>query len=160
MKVCFVVGTLARGGAEKQLVFMLQALQKLGIESEVLCLTRGEPYEEEINDLGFQVRHVGASKNRLSRLANIVRALRESRPDIVQSSHFYTNLYAGAAGKLLRIPSIGAVRSDLIYEIQSHRVTGKLQVSLPDMLITNSDAAHRRLLDAVSIRQRSSLSAM
>ncbi|NOT49400.1 MAG: glycosyltransferase [Acidobacteria bacterium] len=147
MRIGFVVGTLARGGAEKQLVFMLQALQKLEIEAVVLCLTRGEPYEEEIINLGFDVRHVGSPKYRLSRLSNIVRALRETRADIIQSSHFYTNVYAGAAGKILRIPSIGAVRSDLVYEIQSHRITGRLQVSLPDMLITNSDTARRRLLE-------------
>src|SRR4051812_4027788 len=42
MKVCFITGTLGRGGAEKQLVFMLRALQNAGIESRVLCLTKGE----------------------------------------------------------------------------------------------------------------------
>lgn len=145
MKICFIVGTLARGGAEKQLVYMLRALQSTGIAAEILCLTKGEPYEDEIRNVGFKVRYVGTSKNRLSRFWKIIRALRESRPDIIQSSHFYTNLYAGVAGRLLDIPSIGAIRSDLVYEIESHRFTGNWQVSLPDVLITNSEVARRRL---------------
>ena len=147
MKICFLVGTLARGGAEKQLVFMLQALQNSGITAEILCLTKGEPYEEQIESAGFNVKFVGTSKNQLARFWKIVRALRESRADIIQSSHFYTNLYAGAAGRLLKISSIGAVRSDLVYEIESHKLTGRWQVSLPDILVTNSDAARRRLIE-------------
>ena len=126
---------------------MLRALQSIGIAAEVLCLTKGEPYEDEIINAGFSVKCVGSSKNRLSRLWKIVRALRSSRAGIIQSSHFYTNLYAGAAGRFLRIPSIGAVRSDLVYEIESHKMTGRWQVSLPDILITNSDTARRRLLE-------------
>lgn len=145
MKVCFVVGTLARGGAEKQLIYMLRALRDLGIAAEVLCLTEGEPYEEEIKSLGIKVKWVGSSANRLSRLWNIVRSVRESSANVIQSSHFYTNLYVGAAGKVLGIPSIGSVRSNLSYEIESHRVTGRWQISLPDILLTNSDAARRRL---------------
>ena len=147
MKICFVVGTLARGGAEKQLVFMLRALQKSGIAAEVLCLTKGESYEDEITDAGFNVKWVGTSKNRLSRLWTIIGELREIRADIIQSSHFYTNLYAGAAGRYLGIRSIGAVRNDLISEIKSHKFTGGWQISLPDVLIANSDAARRRLLE-------------
>lgn len=147
MKVCFVVGTLARGGAEKQLVFMLRALQKAGIEREVFCLTKGESYEEEIRNLGINVKFVGASKNRVLRLLKIINGLRKARADIVQSSHFYTNIYAGAAGRFLKIPSIGAVRSDLIYEVESHKLTGKWQISLPQFLIINSRAAYERLVE-------------
>ncbi len=146
MRVCFVVGTLARGGAEKQLVFMLKALQKLGTTAEVLCLTKGESYEDEIRGAGVNIRYVGKSKNRVSRLWKVIRAIRETRADIVQSSHFYTNIYAGAAGRLLGVPSIGAIRSDLSYELDSHKFTGTLQLSLPEVLITNSDIARQRLI--------------
>jgi glycosyltransferase involved in cell wall biosynthesis len=147
MKICFVVGTLARGGAEKQLVFMLRALQKSGIAAEVLCLTKGESYEDEITDTGFDVKWVGMSKSRLSRFGKIIGELREGGADIIQSSHFYTNIYAGAAGRVLGRPSIGAIRSDLIYEIESHKFTGNWQISLPNLLITNSGGARRRLLE-------------
>jgi glycosyltransferase involved in cell wall biosynthesis len=147
MKVCFVVGTLARGGAEKQLVFMLRSLKELGIAADVLCLTKGESFEDEIVNAGFNVKWVGASKYRLSRLREISGALKESRASIIQSSHFYTNMYAAAAGKLSGIPSIGAIRSDLFYESESHSLVGNWQISMPSVLITNSQIAHRRLIE-------------
>ena len=147
MKVCFVVGTLARGGAEKQLVFMLRALQGLGASREVLCLTQGEAYDDEIRSTGTTVTHVGESQNRLLRAWRIIRAVRDTRADVIQSSHFYTNIYAGMAGRFLGVPSIGSVRSDLAYELEAHRFTGGLQISLPDMLITNSGIARRRLIE-------------
>lgn len=147
MKVCFVVGTLARGGAEKQLVFMLRALRSAGIETEIFCLTKGESYEAEIKDLGVNLEFVGESGNRAARLFKIISRLRKTRADIVQSSHFYTNVYAGAAAKILKIPGIGAVRSDLVYELESHKFTGRWQISLPDLLIANSRAAFGRLIE-------------
>ena len=148
MKICFIVGTLARGGAEKQLIFMLRALEQSGGVADVLCLTKGEAYEKDVTSIrGVALRHIGESRNRVSRLWNITRAVRETGAKIIQSSHFYTNIYAGGAGRFLGIPSIGAIRSDLEYEVESHKLTGALQIRLPDLLITNSAVARDRLLE-------------
>ncbi len=147
MKVCFLVGTLGRGGAEKQLVYMLRALRQNDIAARVLCLTRGESYESEIRDLGVEVEWVGKRKNQAARLLDIIANLRNAPADIVQSSHFYTNIYAGIAGKLLQIPSIGAIRSDLTYELAAHKITGRWQLSLPRFLITNSETARRAAIE-------------
>lgn len=146
MKVCFLAGTLGRGGAEKQLVYMLRTLQQTGTAARVICLTRGESYESEIRDLGVEVEWVGKRKNQAARLFDIIGNLRNAPADIIQSSHFYTNIYAGIAGKLLRIPSIGAIRSDLTYEFAAHKITGRWQLSLPRFLITNSETARQRAI--------------
>lgn len=144
MKVCFIVGTLGRGGAERQLVYMLRALRLEGIDVRVLCLTSGEAFESEIRELGVDVVFVGSSRNRLAKLSKIVRETREYAPDLVQSSHFYTNIYAAIAGRLSGIPSIGAIRNDLLSEIRLDRVFGRSQIRLPDFLIANSSVAVRR----------------
>lgn len=144
MKVCFLVGTLGRGGAERQLIFMLQALRNEGVESRLVCLTEGEAHEREIRDLGIEPEWVGQTQNRLLRLRNIIGAIRNRPPDIVQSSHFYTNIYAGAAGRFTGAASIGAVRSDLKSEIAADRVFGRWQIKLPDHLIANSDLSVSR----------------
>ncbi len=157
MKVCFIVGTLGRGGAERQLVYMLRALKLEGVETRILCLTSGEALEAEIRELGVEVIWVGSSPNRLVRLARIVKEARAYAPDLVQSSHFYTNIYAAIAGKLSGIPSIGAIRSDLLSEVHAHGVLGGSQVRLPDSLIANSALAknravlHARKTEAVSL---------
>ncbi len=147
MKVCFIVGTLGRGGAEKQLIFMLRALKLANIEARVLCLTSGESYEEEIKSLGVEVEYIGEQQNRLWRLWKIIRNLRKRPVDIIKSSHFYTNIYAALAGKALRIPSIGAIRSNLISELTINKSLGKFQISLPRFLIANSDLARRAAIE-------------
>jgi glycosyltransferase involved in cell wall biosynthesis len=147
MRVCFLAGTLERGGAERQLVYMLRAAQNAGIKVRVLALTQGEFFEKEIKDLGVQIDCVGASKNKLNRLLAIINNLRRQPADIVQSSHFYTNIYAGAAGRALNIVSIGAVRSDLTSELAAHGRLAKWQLNLPRHLVVNSRFAYERLVN-------------
>jgi glycosyltransferase involved in cell wall biosynthesis len=147
MKVCFIVGTLGRGGAEKQLVFMLRALIQAGIEARILCLTKGESYEAEIKSLGVEVEYVGGNQNRFARLWKIIQNLRKRRVDIIQSSHFYTNIYAALAGKALKIPSIGAIRNNLKSEVAIHKSLGKFQISLPCFLIANSDLSRQAAIE-------------
>jgi glycosyltransferase involved in cell wall biosynthesis len=147
MKVCFIVGTLGRGGAEKQLVFMLRALIQAGIEARILCLTKGEAFETEIKLLGIEIEYLGESQNRLIRLWKIIQNLRKRPADIIQSSHFYTNIYAAIAGKILKIPSIGAIRSNLKSELAIHKFWGRLQIYLPDFLIVNSEIAQQTAIE-------------
>lgn len=147
MKVCFLVGTLGRGGAERQLLYMLKALKKCGIDVRILCLTKGESYEEEIRSLGIPIEWIGKSQNRGLRLINVINNLRKNPADILQSSHFFTNIYVGLAGKILKLPSIGAIRNDLLSEVRSHKYLGQWQVSLPDFLIVNSKLAYNRAIE-------------
>ena len=147
MNVCFLVGTLGRGGAERQLVYMLKALKNCKIDIRILCLTKGESYEEEIRSLDVPIEWVGKSPNRAVRLLHIINNLRRNPADILQSSHFYTNIYVGAAGKILKTPSIGAVRSDLFSEMKFHKFLGAWQVSLPSFLIVNSKLAYNRAIE-------------
>lgn len=147
MNICFLAGTLARGGAEKQLVFMLRALRRTNARLRVLSLTRGEAYEKEIRELNVPIEWIGKARNRGRRVYEILRAVQRNPPDIFQSSHFYTNIYVGLAGKILARHTIGAVRSDLTYEMQSHQMLGRWQISLPKFLITNSALAYRRVIE-------------
>jgi glycosyltransferase involved in cell wall biosynthesis len=146
IKICFIVGTLGRGGAEKQLLFMLKALKNQEVDCRILCLSKGESYEKEINSLDIPIEWIGKSKSRIRRLIEIINNLRRNPIDIIQSSHFYTNIYAGAAGKVLKISSIGAIRSDLFSEMKMHSFLGKWQISLPTFLITNSKLAYERAI--------------
>jgi len=141
LKVCFLAGTLGRGGAERQLLYMLRALSQAGISSRVLCLTRGESFEPEIRALGVPVEWVGESSSRPVRLYRIIQALRREKPDILQSVHFYTNLYAAVSSRIVGIPDIGAIRCDVQSEVKESGITGRLHLTLPRHLIANSDSA-------------------
>lgn len=126
---------------------MLRALKNCGVICRVLCLTKGEAYENEIIELGVPVKWIGKAQNPIFRLLKIIRFLRKDPVNIIQSSHFFTNIYAGAAGKILGIPSIGAIRSDLFSEMKMHGFWGKWQVFLPTFLIANSKLAYERAIE-------------
>ncbi|MFN0279988.1 MAG: glycosyltransferase [Pyrinomonadaceae bacterium] len=155
MKVGFLAGTLGRGGAERQLVYMLQALQNEGIQTRVLCLTKGEAFEKEIRDLGIDIDFVGSSQNNFIRLGNIILNIKKNSLDIIQSAHFFTNFYTAAAGRLLGIHNIGAIRSDMKNEIASNGFFASWQLQLPRTLIANSqiaiDRAIRKGIDPLKI---------
>jgi glycosyltransferase involved in cell wall biosynthesis len=140
-KVCFLAGTLARGGAEGQLIYMLRALTTAGIQTRVLCFTKGEALEKEILEMGISVTWVGKSKWRLVRLCQIILEMIREPAQVLQSAHFFTNLYVAIAASLVRIKGIGAIRNDVISEMQSSGVLGWAQLHLPLHLIANSERA-------------------
>jgi glycosyltransferase involved in cell wall biosynthesis len=147
LNVCFVAGTLGQGGAERQLFYILNALKRSGASIRLLCLTQGEFWEERVRELGIAITWVGQNESRLARLRRIISVLRKSRPDIIQSQHFYTNLYAVAAARALGIREIGAIRSDGINEIRSNgRILGYLSLHAPRFIAANSKAAIRNAL--------------
>ena len=144
-KICFVVGTCSQGGAERQLYYMLRVLRDAGTEVTVLCLTKGEYWEPAIKNLGFAVTWVGQHKARVGRLWRIVNQIAHVRPQIIHSSHFYTNIPAAFAGLLLGIPAIGAVRNDGLSEIaETGRVVGSSILRTPRWIAGNSRAGPQK----------------
>ena len=125
LNLCFIAGTLGQGGAERQLFYLLKALRGAGASPSLLTLTQGEFWESRIRELGVPVIWVGQADSRLSRLKRIIRELRQiaaqsKTPMILQSQHFYTNIYAAAAARTLGLREIGAMRCDGFSEVQAH----------------------------------------
>lgn len=152
-KICFVAGTLARGGAERQLYYMIRALTELEVRCSVLCLTMDEVYEQEIHDLGVSVTWIGRSHLRLARVLKTILITRRLSPTIIQSAHAYTNLYTAIAGKLNKIPSIGAIRNDVNSEFAPYGIFGKLSLKLPRYLIANSRQAINEVKELLPSRE-------
>lgn len=142
LKVCFLAGTLGQGGAERQLFYKLSVLRACGADVRLLCLTHGF-WEDRIKGLGVPVIYTG-SKSRLKCFFRIVAELRRYSPAIFQSAHFYTSAYVGAAARLLRIPGVGAMRSDGFFEMRdAGRIRGWLNLRSPQRIVANSHAAIR-----------------
>ena len=142
LKVCFVAGTLGQGGAERQLYYMLRALKEHGAVPRVLSLTKDEYWEDRIRALGVPVTWVGQTHSRLQRLRAIIREIRREPAEILQSQHFYTNIYVAAAARFLGLHEIGALRSDAINEVgaNSGRL-GWLSLRAPRVIAANSRQA-------------------
>ncbi len=146
LRIALIAGTLGQSGAEKQLVYMARSLQDAGADLRVYSLTKGEFYEAHLRELGLEPRWFGRFDNtrftNISfRLASLTAQLVRFRPHIVQSAHFFCNLYAGLCGWLLGSLPIGALRCVLDQQrITCGRWT-RQSLRLPSAIIANSRAA-------------------
>lgn len=138
LRVALVAGTLGQGGAEKQLVYMAQALHNAGVSVRVYCLTKGEYYEDVLRSMGVKVVWIGRHPLPLVRMLSLARMVSRFRPHVVQSTHFYTNLYSAVMARLFRAVGIGSVRNDARLEVDTNGKWGKLLLHMPSCLLINS----------------------
>jgi glycosyltransferase involved in cell wall biosynthesis len=143
LRVAFVAGTLARGGAEKQLFYMARALAGAGVEVRVCSLGRGEFFEAELQRIGIPLTWIGRHSHPVLRTIALVRALASFRPHIVQSAHFYTNLYVAAAALTHHAIGLGALRNDGYHDVSANGRWGRWLLRVPSALLANSQAAKR-----------------
>jgi len=142
LRVCFVAGTLGQGGAERQLFYQLQTLKQCGAQPTVLCFSSGEYWQPQIEALGIPVIGLGRSRSRLGRLAQMISVLRGIAPHVLQSAHFYVNLYVVSAARWLHVREVAAVRSDGFQDVaETGWVAGRLSLWLPKNLATNTRSA-------------------
>src|SRR5205823_2660293 len=138
-------GTLGQGGAEKQLLYAARALREAHVAVRVYSLKRQEFYESELRRWHLAPIWIGSYESPLLRLGALLRALRAYRPHIVQSGHFFANLYVAIAAQLFRAVSIGAIRSDALYEMETDGRWASWLLRLPRSIIANSHAAFDNL---------------
>jgi len=143
LRVALLAGTLDPGGAEKQLVYMVRALTDAGVSVRVCSLIEGERLEEDLRRIGVPPVWVGRRSHPLLRAVALARALQSFRPHVLQSAHFYTNLYVSAVAPLYGAIAIGAVRGDVYHEIASNGRWGNWLLQMPPNLLANSYAAKR-----------------
>jgi glycosyltransferase involved in cell wall biosynthesis len=141
LRVAFVAGSLTQGGAEKQLVYMARALRERGVNLRVFALTRGEFYEDALRTAGIEPIWVGKRGHPSARLAVLGTWFARYRPHIVQSTHFFSNLYAAILGRSFNALAIGSIRNDAYFDMQANGRWGPWLMNLPPVLLANSWAA-------------------
>jgi len=143
LRVALLAGGLSQGGAEKQFVYMAGALRREGADVRVYSLTRGDYYEGALASLGLPPVWIGRRGNPLARVAAWAGALRGFSPHILQSGHFFANLYVALVAPMFRAAGIGSIRSDVFVEMESNGRWGPPLYRMPRALIANSHAAVR-----------------
>jgi glycosyltransferase involved in cell wall biosynthesis len=139
LRISFIAGTLRQGGAERQLFYMLKTLREHRAELELLSLTGGEFWESRIKEIGVPVIWVGQSPSRISRLVRIIQEVRQFKPLIVHSQHFYTNIYAAIAARATQAREVCAIRNDVTTEVKdTGMLLGYLSLRAPRCLAPNS----------------------
>lgn len=107
MRILFIIPTLDRHGAEKQLSLLAPGLARKGFEVHVCALTRGGPFEQTLRAAGVPVTVLG-KRGKLDPRAywQLKRLIAAQRPDVVQTMLFAANAYGRAAALAARVPRI------------------------------------------------------
>jgi glycosyltransferase involved in cell wall biosynthesis len=147
VRVALLAGTLLQGGAEKQLVYLTRTLTGAGVDTRVYSLTRGEFYEGILRGYGLCPDWVGPVGHPALRLAVLTQRMRKFRPDIIQSTHAFTNLYAGVIGRLLNVISVGALRSSVAHARVDNGPWTRWLLRSTDGLFVNSQRALQEVQD-------------
>jgi glycosyltransferase involved in cell wall biosynthesis len=100
-------------------------------------------YVPVLRAAGIEDHWVGRYDSPVIRLANIAKELLEYRPHIVQATHFYTNLYAAIAGRIVGALAFGCSRNNVFKEVENSKRWGPWLLRLPPILLVNSHAAKR-----------------
>jgi glycosyltransferase involved in cell wall biosynthesis len=145
LRVALLAGTLGQGGAEKQLVYVARALRRSNVGVQVYSLRRDEFYDAALQGLNLGSIWVGRHESPWLRLGAFVRALWTYEPHVIQSGHFFGNIYVALAARLLGAVSIGSIRSDVFFEWEEMGRWAPWMLRLPGSIIANSHAAVENL---------------
>jgi glycosyltransferase involved in cell wall biosynthesis len=145
LRVALLAGGLSQGGAEKQFVYMARGLAGAGVEVQVYCLTKGDYYEATLVSLGLPPVWIGRHGNPAVRVLALINALKNFRPHVVQSGHFFANMHVSLAAMPFGAVGIGCIRSDTYQEMKANGAWGRLLLRLPHAIIANSQAARNNV---------------
>ena len=146
-RVLLAINTLARGGAERQLVALATGLDRQTFSVSVLCVVAGGPLADELRSAGIPVA-VFDSRSPLGLLRVIAHA-RGAAPDIVHSFLFGSNVVVTFAATLARTPVIITSRRSLGFFKDGRPHYDLLQGvanRFTDVVVANSEAVREDTL--------------
>lgn len=141
-RVLYVIGSLDRGGAERQLVDLLGHIDRDRFEPAVVCLATAGAQAAAVEALGIPVRVAGYEGFRIKRhpvrtlsaLSRLRRAIAEFRPDVVHGLLFWAYVLGAFAARSAGVPVVVASRLSL----------GHFRSALSPRVLALEAAANRR----------------
>ena len=116
--ICFIIGQLGKGGAEKQLYELSKSIDKSIYDVHIISFTNNGFWHEPIRKLNVSL-HVIETNRKFFRLLYLFRKISEISPDLVNNYMFSANLYGTLASWMAGVKviinserGVGAVASD------------------------------------------------
>lgn len=108
MRILHAISALSEGGAERQLTYLAPELVRIGHQVEVVYLyDRQSATARLLKDQGVTMHQLHTSSNLNPRLIlDLVKLLRATKPDILQSWSIQMDVLAGIAARLTNTPFI------------------------------------------------------
>jgi len=158
-KVCYVIGQLTKGGAERQLFELVSGLDRKSFDPVVISLSSGGYWAGEMKKAGVRVFELWRNKSfEFRRFVGLVKLIRSLRPDIVHTYLFAANCYGRIAALACGVPVIIASERNNpeIGKDKNRRQAAidKMLARLSNGIICNSLAASKCLIETYSYDAR------
>ena len=103
-RILHVINNLHLGGAETMLVRLLSRLDRDRWSPRVVSLVGGGPTSDQLESLGVPVTMVGMRRGLPgpTTLFRLTRAVRQARPELIQTWLYHSDLLGGLASRLAR----------------------------------------------------------
>ena len=162
LKLAIIIGSLGRGGSERQIVEFVRATHPTHAECLVFCLTEAGPLATDVAETGARVIELRfrRSPTAARSLARLLRLLRAERPDAVCAFLFWSYVIAVPAAALVTPRSVRISGRASMPEFDVPRQKWLVWLRGPsdrltDAVITNSEAVRHAWHDAVpSVRHK------
>lgn len=112
-KILHIINGLHTGGAEMMLYKLLSGTNRERFEAEVVTLIDGGEVRSKVEKLGVKVHslHIPRNSPDIASAWRLIRCLRQSQPDLIQTWMYQSDLVAGVLGKLFtRTPIVWNIR--------------------------------------------------
>ncbi|MCM8832406.1 MAG: glycosyltransferase [Candidatus Omnitrophica bacterium] len=139
IKICFIIGTLEIGGAEKQLYLLIKNLNKEMFDVFLIALRDGRMRKDfqEITKLYILKKRF---KFDLTILFNLIRIIKKEKPDVLHTFMFTSNTWGRLAGIFCKVPVIiASERSADLWKRWYHNLIDKILFRFTDRIICNSN---------------------
>src|SRR5438270_6540412 len=103
MRILHCIWRMAVGGAERQLLYLVDGLKRRGHEVHVALVFDGD-FAPELEKSGTEIHRIAGHKRDPLVIARLVGLLRKLRPDVVNTWLTQMDIAAGVAAESLRIP--------------------------------------------------------
>ena len=111
IRILLAINTLARGGAERQLVELATGLDRDRFTVSVLCVVAGGPLADELTAAGIPVAIFDSRKP--VEVIRLIAHVRRLAPEIVHSFLYGSNIVAALAAVIARTPVVITSRRSL-----------------------------------------------
>ena len=142
-RIFFVIDTLKTGGAQQQLLYLIQSLESAGHRTALCSLWPLMKWQDRFFQAGTHLVYVHKrSRLDISIIWRLASAMRQFRPDIVHTWLTTGNLWGRLAARLARVPVvIASVRTVSPGDLPASFVwIDRLLARMTDTLICNSRA--------------------
>jgi glycosyltransferase involved in cell wall biosynthesis len=153
-RLLYVVGQLRAGGLERQLCYLLEAMDRRRYKPAVVVWNYQEidAYVESIRSLEVPLYGLTDNLSKAVKLKQLRALVKQLKPEVIHSYSFYTNILTWLAALGTEAIPVGSVRSSF----EGHKVSagfwlGRMSAKRPRCQIFNNFAAARTARNCKSI---------